>query len=70
MVGAWRTTPGENSRMVNEKFAASRESAAAAGLAIAGGKSAVAIADAAMEPYRSRTTSNVKRLARRGPGTS
>jgi hypothetical protein len=68
MVGAWKVTPGENNRMVTEKIAASRESAMAAGRAIAGGKSPIVVAGAALKPYSTRTKSNVKRLARSGPG--
>lgn len=66
--GFWNVTSGEKSRMVREKTRAAQASARAAGRAIAGGQSPVAIAQAALTPVRRRTESNVVRLSRRGTG--
>lgn len=68
MAGAWNVRPTENRRMVSEKAFAMQASARAAGRAIAAGESPAAIAQAALNPVRRRTKSNVSRLARRGPG--
>ncbi len=68
MMGLWRVTPSENARMSSEKVTAAREAAVAASQAIMAGKPPSFIAEAALKPIRRRTASNVKRLARRGPG--
>jgi hypothetical protein len=69
MAGMWRVTPSENSRMVSEKLSAVQDAAMAATQAVLAGKPPAAIADQALKPIRRRTSANVKRLARRGPGT-
>lgn len=68
LAGVWNVAPSENRRMVSEKSSAAHASAFAAGRAIAAGKSPAAIAQAALNPIRRRTSFNVSRLARRGPG--
>ncbi len=68
MMGMWRVTPGENARMVSEKVSALQASGLAASRAALAGKSAAVVADHALKPIRRRTSANVKRLARRGPG--
>ncbi len=69
MAGMWRVTPGENARMVSEKVSAVQDAAFAATRAAMQGKSPATIADHALKPIRRRTSANVKRLAKRGPGT-
>jgi hypothetical protein len=69
MAGLWRVPPSENARMVSEKLVAAQQSATAATRAAMQGKPPAAIADQALKPIRRRTSANVKRLARRGPGT-
>lgn len=66
--GMWRVTPSENARMVEEKFAAVMEGATAASRVAMRGGHPFAIVDAGMKPARKRTSANVKRLAKRGPG--
>ncbi|MFN4204292.1 MAG: antifreeze protein [Tabrizicola sp.] len=68
MAGLWRVTPSETARMSSEKVAAATQSAIATGKAIMTGKPPAVIADLALKPIARRTRSNVKRLARRGPG--
>lgn len=68
MAGMWRVTPSEVARMSSEKVAAVGQSAVAASQAVMTGKSPAFIADVALKPIARRTRSNVKRLARRGPG--
>jgi hypothetical protein len=68
MAGMWRVTPGENSRMVNEKLHAGVQSAAAATRIAMSGGSISDVAHAALRPVRRATKSNVNRLAKRGPG--
>lgn len=68
LAGLWQVAPSEKRRMVSEKVTAAQASAVAAGLALASGKSPAAVAEAALKPVRRRTKSNVRRLARRGPG--
>jgi hypothetical protein len=68
MAGLWRVLPSENARMSSEKVSAVTESAMATSQAIMSGKSPAFIAEAALKPIRRRTSSNVKRLANRGPG--
>lgn len=69
MAGMWRVLPSENARMVSEKLAAAQDASLAATRAALQGKSPAVIADHALKPIRRRTSANVKRLARRGPGT-
>lgn len=68
MAGLWRVLPTENARMSSEKVSAMGQSALAASTALMAGKSPVLIAEAALKPVARATKSNVKRLARRGPG--
>ncbi len=68
MMGLWRVTRSENARMSSEKVSALGQSALAVSQAIMTGKSPAAVAEVALKPIRRRTSSNVKRLARRGPG--
>ncbi|HQU69398.1 MAG TPA: antibiotic ABC transporter [Albidovulum sp.] len=68
LAGFWNVSASEKSRMVREKTHAAQASARAAGRAMAAGESPTAIAQAALDPVRRRTKSNVLRLARRGPG--
>lgn len=68
MAGLWRVLPSENARMSSEKVAAYGQSAVAATTAAMTGKSPVQVAEAALKPVARATKSNVKRLARRGPG--
>lgn len=68
MAGMWRVLPSENARMSSEKVTALGQSAVAASTAMLAGKSPVLIAEAALKPVARATKSNVKRLARRGPG--
>ncbi len=70
LAGVWNVTPHEKRRMVREKSDAATESAFAAARAAIAGGSAAAVAHAALKPVRSRTKSNVRRLALRGPGAS
>ncbi|MES2815822.1 MAG: antifreeze protein [Pseudomonadota bacterium] len=68
MAGFWRVLPSENARMSSEKVSAVSASAFATSRAIMSGKSPALIAEAALRPVARTTKSNVKRLARRGPG--
>ncbi len=68
MMGLWRASPSENVRMSAEKLSAASEAAMASSRAMLTGKSPALIAEAALKPIRRRTSANVKRLARRGPG--
>ncbi len=68
MAGFWRVLPSENTRMSSEKVSAISQSAVAASTAMLAGRSPVKIAEAALKPVARTTKSNVKRLARRGPG--
>lgn len=68
MAGLWRVPPSETAKMSSEKVAAVSASAMATSKAILTGKSPVVIAEAALKPIARRTSSNVKRLASRGPG--
>jgi len=68
MAGLWRVQPSENARMSAEKVSAATEVAMATSHAIMARKSPTVIAEAALKPISRRTRSNVKRLARRGPG--
>jgi hypothetical protein len=68
MAGLWRVHPSETARMSSEKVSSATQSAVAASTAIMTGKSPSFIAEAALKPIARRTKSNVKRLARLGPG--
>ena len=68
MMGMWRVTPSETTRMSSEKLAAASQSAVAASTAMLTGKPPALIAEAALKPIARRTKQNVKRLAARGPG--
>lgn len=68
MAGLWRVLPSENARMPSEKLSAVTEAAMATSQAILTGKHPAMIAEAALRPVARATKSNVKRLARRGPG--
>lgn len=68
MAGLWRVHPSETARMSSEKVSAAAQSAVAASTAMLTGKSAAQVAEAALKPIARRTSSNVKRLAARGPG--
>jgi hypothetical protein len=68
IMGMWRVQPSENTRMVHEKLAAGREAVLASTRAVLTGKPPALVADHALKPVRRRTSANVKRLARRGPG--
>ena len=68
MAGAWPLPPSEPRRMVSEKVKAARTGAKAAGKAVLAGRNAARVAEAALAPTARRTSGNVKRLTRRGPG--
>jgi hypothetical protein len=68
MMGMWRVLPSETTRMSAEKLAAMSQAAVASSRAALAGKAPVEVAEAALRPIRRKTASNVKRLARRGPG--
>jgi hypothetical protein len=68
MMGLWPVTPSETARMSSEKLVAVQKADLAATRAALAGKGLIGVADAALKPIRRRTTSNAKRLARRGPG--
>lgn len=70
MMGLWRVMPSENTRMSSEKVTALGEAAMAASRAVMAGKLPVRVVEAALKPIRSKTSANVKRLVRRGPGQS
>ncbi len=64
MAGLWSVSPRENALMVSEKSAALAKSMNAASLAALSGGN---VMSAAIAPFRRKTRSNVKRLAKRGP---
>jgi hypothetical protein len=68
MAGLWRVHPTENARMSSEKLTAMSQSAIASSQAVLAGKHPALVAEAALRPVARATKSNVKRLARRGPG--
>ncbi|MCU0828400.1 MAG: antifreeze protein [Tabrizicola sp.] len=70
MLGLWRVLPSETKRMSSEKVSALGEAAMASSRAMMTGKSPLRVAEAALKPIRRKTSANVKRLARRGPGQS
>jgi hypothetical protein len=67
-MGLWATAPGETARMIREKPATFLQSAVAASGAVQAGKRPDEILAAAVAPLGRRTRSNMRRLARRGPG--
>ncbi|MGS4943849.1 antifreeze protein [Meridianimarinicoccus sp. RP-17] len=67
-MGLWATAPGETARMIREKPVAFVQSAVAAATAAQAGKRPDQILAAAVGPLGHRTRSNMRRLARRGPG--
>jgi hypothetical protein len=69
MAGLWKTHPGENARMVDEKTSAAQASATAMTRAAMTGKSPAAVALAGLKPVRAKTRANASRLSKRGPGT-
>ena len=68
LMGFWRVLPSETHRMSSEKLAAMGEAAMASTRAAMTGQPPIKVAEAALKPIRRKTASNVKRLARRGPG--
>jgi hypothetical protein len=68
MMGLWRVLPSETARMSSEKLVAIGQATIASSRAAMAGKPPVAVVEAALKPIRLKTASNVKRLARRGPG--
>ena len=62
MAGVWSMGPAENRRMVEEKVAAMTEATQAVVAAGMAGKSAGAVALAAIRPLRRRTKANAARL--------
>ncbi|MBY8974621.1 antifreeze protein [Rhodobacteraceae bacterium NNCM2] len=67
MMGLWSVAPTEDRMMVAEKQKAFTRAGSAAATAMVKGSVPTRVMEAAMRPLRSRTTSNVKRLSRRGP---
>lgn len=67
MGGLWAVTSSENTRMVNEKPAAFAASASAAVQAAASGRRPDEVVNAAVKPLRRATSSNFRRLSKRGP---
>jgi hypothetical protein len=67
-MGLWATAPGETTRMIREKPAIFVKSAMAAASAAQAGKRPDEILSAAVGPVGRKTRSNMRRLARRGPG--
>ncbi len=65
LAGLWRMHPSEPMRMVAEKPAAFLSSAGAVANATLAGKAPEQVAAAALKPYRRKTRSNSRRLARR-----
>lgn len=68
LMGMWRVSPGENTRMITEKLVAAQQAGLAATRATLAGKPPEVAATLALKPVRRRTRSNVIRLARKGPG--
>ncbi len=68
LMGLWRVPASENDRMVSEKLEVARLSGIAATRATLAGKSPTDVASDALQPMRRRTSANVTRLARKGPG--
>ncbi len=67
MAGVWKVAGSENRRMVDEKGPAFAESMIAGARALMTGQRPDQVAMAAMQPLHSKTSSNSRRLARRGP---
>ncbi|MEI4469907.1 hypothetical protein [Frigidibacter sp. MR17.24] len=68
MMGLWATRPAEVTRMVQEKPVAAFAAWQAASLAMMRGAGLEATTRAALRPVGKRTGSNMRRLARLGPG--
>ncbi|MEQ3626516.1 MAG: antifreeze protein [Celeribacter sp.] len=67
LAGLWSVDAKENSRMMSEKPPAFAASAIAASTAMMRGQRPDQVMTAAMVPLKRKTSSNVKRLSRRGP---
>ena len=67
LAGLWSVDAKENSRMMSEKPPAFAASAIAASTAMMRGERPDQVMTAAMIPLKKRTSSNAKRLSRRGP---
>ena len=65
MVGGWRVSPSENSRMIIEKVPAILSAYGAATTAALKGERPDQVAQAALRPIGRKTRSNAKRLNRR-----
>ncbi|MCB5198989.1 antifreeze protein [Loktanella sp. TSTF-M6] len=65
--GFWSVTDRENDRMMSEKTEAAFQSMTRAGTAMITGQQPHEIMKAAIQPLRSKTRANAKRLAKRGP---
>ncbi|MEI4485736.1 antifreeze protein [Frigidibacter sp. MR17.14] len=68
MIGLWSIRPQEMTRMVSEKPEAAFAAWQAASLAMMRGAGLEAVTRAALRPVGRRTGSNMRRLARMGPG--
>ena len=67
LAGLWSVDAKENSRMMSENPPAFAASAIAASTAMMRGERPDQVMTAAMIPLKKRTSSNAKRLSRRGP---
>lgn len=67
MAGLWKTTPGENERMVTEKGTAAMKSVMAAQRAMLSGAAPHEVMRASLDPIRKKAGNNARRLAKRGP---
>ena len=70
LAGGWSVLPSESVRMVEEKAPAFAEAALMAARAAHDGKRPDQVVDAWTRSLRRRTTSNTRRLMRRGPRLS
>lgn len=68
LAGFWPMGQAETNRMMSEKVSASIDSAGAALKSGMAGDSLPDMAMAAMKPYRHKTKSNARRLARKATG--
>ena len=66
MAGVWSVTPAESTRMVTEKTKAFGQSASAASQALFQGRPPEKVLSRALAPIGSKTSSNYKRLSKRG----
>ncbi|MBY6110714.1 MULTISPECIES: hypothetical protein [Halomonas] len=67
MKGFWSVAPGEDLRMVTEKMTAFTQAAMAAQRAAISGRSPDQVLTAAIKPLGRKTSSNTRRLSKRGP---